>query len=132
MRILQKGFTLLELLVAFAISALALGVLYEGALTSLTGTHRVAQQARALAIARSQLAALDPPGAVGAGTWNGDVQGGFHWTLTVVPRAAAGPGGVATARPLVLYDARVLVTWPGLAGQRRRVTLDTRRAAAPP
>lgn len=127
MRKKSPGFTLLELLVAFAVAAIALTSFYGVTLTSLVFVDITARQTRALAIARSRLAMLDPPNAPAAGLSEGDETGAYHWVLTVVPRQAASPGGVATARQVILYEARITVRFPGGRGRERSVTLDTRR-----
>jgi len=128
MRIASAGFTLLEVLVAFAIAALALAAVYDGAIAGLRSTHLASRQAGALAIARSHLAALDPQGTVAPGIVEGDEPPGYHWVLTVVPLGVAAPGGVDTARPLVLYDVRVAVRWNGDGVRQRMVALESRRA----
>jgi general secretion pathway protein I len=128
----SHGFTLLELLIAFAITAVALSAFFGGVLTGLGSTDLAARQGRALAIARSRLAAMDPANAVTPGTFEGDEPGHYHWTLTVVPRAAAPPGGVDTARPLILYDIQVRVRFPGGLGGDRAVALATRRIGSGP
>ena len=133
----QKGFTLLETLVAFAIAALALTALYNGMLTSLLIGGDAARQAAALAIARSHLATLDPAGAVVPGPREGDEAGLYHWSLSVTPVAAARGGASEAARgtngpALVLYDARIAVSWRGATGRTRSVALATLRAGDPP
>lgn len=133
----ERGFTLLEVLVAFIIAALALGVLYEGAIGGLRAARVSGRYQEALSHARSHLAAL-AAGGLGAGEQSGDDGGGFHWRTRAVPIAATpiGPGGEGAgpqAPRAVLYAVRVSVTWDGDGGNRQ-VTLDSERlgVAAPP
>ncbi len=129
------GFTLLEVMVAFVIAALALGALMQGAGGGLRASRVAAHTQEALSRARSHLAAatLAPvPGEQG-----GDDGGGYAWRaatsrLLAAPparggSAGAGAGGAdAPRRSLVLYSVRVTVSWT-LDGGRREVSLDTER-----
>lgn len=54
----QAGFTLLEVLVAFVIAAIALGVFYEGTLTGLRSAQLSGNYEQAISLARSHLAEL--------------------------------------------------------------------------
>jgi len=56
MSIGQSGFLLLDVLVAFMIGALAIGVLYEAALTGLYSTAIASHYEQALSRARSRIA----------------------------------------------------------------------------
>ena len=128
----SAGFTLLEVMVAFIIAALALTLVFDSALAGLRGSGESAREIQALTLARSRLAAADLPGAIEPGLREGSDPGGFHWSRSIVPLTTSHAGGVETARPLVLYDVRVTVSWPGTFGRRRAVSLETRRAGQPP
>jgi general secretion pathway protein I len=113
----EAGFSLLEVLVAFVIAAMALAGLVEGVRRSLAAGEVTAHQAEALSRARSRLAAalvqplqqLDQQGEDG---------NGFRWHLHV---------GVAAASPAAtLFDVRVAVSWGGPEGRLRQVELATR------
>jgi len=56
----QPGFTLLEVLVALVIAALAMGVLFSGAVSGLRAARLGGHYAEALSRARSHLAAIGP------------------------------------------------------------------------
>lgn len=130
MRGREAGFTLLEVLVAFVIAALALGVLFRSAGESQTAVAAAAQYQEALSRARSRLAALEATGAPRAGDESGDDGGGYRWRVRTTPLAAgtARPNGVAPQ----LFTVSVAVSW-GAGGQARSVQLDTRRlGVAPP
>jgi general secretion pathway protein I len=126
----SSGFTLLEALVAFAIAALALSALYDGALTGIAGARDAARGMQALALARSRLEAagamtLRPQ----VMTASGEEQG-MSWRLRIAPAETARlPGTEAT-----LYEIGVVVSWGDGRG-RRQVRLDGTRiglAQAPP
>ena len=120
----DRGFTLIEVLVAFVIAALSLAVLARAAVDGLGSAHLSAQYTEALARARSRIAGLPSPPT--AGDFQGDEGNGFHWHLRV------SSGSRVTTRQnvnLVLYDVAVSISWTD--GDRKRVLqLDTKRAAA--
>jgi general secretion pathway protein I len=122
----EAGFTLLEALIAFAIAALALAALLQGALTGLRATQTATRTEEALARARSRLAALEAAPLAPADQ-RGDDGGGFAWRLRVAPEATSGG--------LTLYAVSVAVAWRD-GGTRREVRLETQRlgpsAAGPP
>ena len=117
-----RGFTLLEVLIAFVIAGLALAALTEAALGGLHATQAAAHVEEALSRARSRLAAaaLNPR----PGEQSGDDGGGFTWRVLIRP--AATEAAEEGARRPVLYDIQVEVAWT-LDGGTRRVTLETMR-----
>ena len=117
------GFTLLEVLVAFAIAALALSVLANASVTGLTNASEAGRYMDALARARSHLAGLAWPPT--PGDREGDDGQGYHWHVRIV----SGPSGNANRSGRVtLYDIAVSISWD--EGERKRVVqLDTKRAA---
>jgi general secretion pathway protein I len=120
----DRGFTLIEVLVAFVIAAMAMAVLARAAVDGLGNAHLSARYTEALARARSHLAGL--PTLPVAGDTQGDDANGFHWHLRIVP------GAHVTSRQniaLTLFDVSVSMSWED--GDKKRVLqLDTQRAAA--
>ena len=130
MRRAEGGFTLLEVLIAFLIAALALSVLFQGAVQSRAAVGIAARYGEALSRARSHLAALDAAGPPRAGDQQGDDGGGYRFRARTAPleTGAARPGGAAP----MLFSVAVSVSWE-TDGRTRTVQLDTRRlGAAPP
>ncbi len=113
----EAGFTLLEALIAFAIAALALAALLQGALAGLRATQAASRTEEALARARSRLAALEAA-PVAPADRRGDDGGGFAWRLRVAPEATSGG--------LTLYAVSVAVAWRD-GGTQREVRLETQR-----
>lgn len=124
----ERGFALLEVLVAFVIAALALGGLLTAALDGLRATATAGQYEEALARARSHLAALGRGGPLLAGTQSGDDGGGFAWKSRVALLAAAPLGGGTAAPRIGLYAIGVAISWSE-AGRKRAVTLQSERLA---
>ncbi len=121
----DDGFTLLEVLVAFAIAALALGVLFEGAVGGIRSTRVADRTEQALSRAQSHLAAVGQGTPLGTGTQEGDDGGGYHWSVRVRPLRSATS---ASAR-IVLYAVQVTESWSeGDGGDATRsVVLRTQR-----
>lgn len=129
----QDGFTLLEVLVAFVIVALALGVLFDGVLGGMRAAAVATHTEEALAIARSRLAAATS--VIHAGSTpqlraQGDEGSGFRWTVqvdaagsTTLARANSLLGGSAGAPQATLYRISVAVAWAS-DGAPRSVRLD--------
>jgi prepilin-type N-terminal cleavage/methylation domain-containing protein len=120
----EQGFTLLEVLVAAAIAALALAVLFQGAAGGVR-TARVADHVQeAVARARSRLAVLEHGPAPALGELSGDDGGGFRWRSSVAQVGSAGR--------VVLYDLAVAESWTADGGEREVALHGRRVLAAPP
>jgi general secretion pathway protein I len=97
----QRGFTIVESLVALAVLAITVVALYEAIGTGFRTFDRAAKIEEAVLLAQSQLdriVALRRLPDVRQGTVDGS---GFDWRLSIVP---AGSARLATVR--------VTVTWP--------------------
>ena len=126
----DAGFTLLEVLVAFIIAAIALSVLFRAAAENEAAAGIAGRYQEALSRARSRLAALDAAPLVTASDQQGDDGGGYTWRVRVSPLATA-PGSPAARGP-ALFAVGVAVAWVQ-GGRARTVELDTRRVGlAPP
>ena len=130
----ERGFTLLEALVAFAIAAAALTTLVQVATEGRRAVVTALRYQDAVSRARSHLdgayAALSP------GDQDGSDGGGFRWRLAVRAlestgkRDAAGRQVANTDRlVLTLYAVTVWITWQE-GGHERAVRLDSKRLVA--
>ncbi len=129
----DRGFTLLEVLVAFIIAALALAALFSGGLGGLQAAALSARYTEAVSRAESHLAAASLGDALAASDRQGDEGGGYHWHVRITQAAAATPppGAPRGTRTLALYVIRASVSWIG-SGQSRSVDLATMRSASAP
>lgn len=125
----QRGFSLLEVLVAFTILALTLGVLmqvFSGALNTaaLSGTYG---RATALAEAGLGLVGLDIP--LAPGSRSGETEDGLQWQVQVAefPVGNLLPG----EPPLPAYVITSEVSWETARGTRH-ISLSTLRLGDTP
>lgn len=114
----EAGFTLLEVLVAFVIAALASIVLYKAGFSGAAAAVTAARYQEAVVRAQSRLASLGTLTALQAEQLSGDDGGGFHWQITIAPEA--------TGHGLGLYAIRVVESFG-----TRHVTLVTERLGPP-
>jgi len=104
----DAGFTLLEALVALAITGLALATLLPMALDNASGVERAVGTRIAVAHAESALAALGTAVPLRLGETAGSFGDGYRWRLQV----AAGPDLLRdTPYQVTIYDVVVTVAW---------------------
>jgi general secretion pathway protein I len=127
----ERGFTLLEVLIAFAIASLALALLFRAASDGMLSVRTAGRYEEAVARARSHLAAIGRDAALVAGSSEGNDGGGYRWHLDVTPVATSQPATLGPARiggppPPELYAVSVAVSWRE-GGKDREFVLRTER-----
>ena len=120
----QRGFTLIEIIVALAILAVALGALFQSFSTGLRVTAATDRQAAAVMLAQSLLDRIGQDIPLAAGEQAGVADDGLRWSVTIVPSPLIAPDRRADS-PLLPFD--VVVTVAGDGG--RPLTLATLRLA---
>jgi general secretion pathway protein I len=81
----ERGFSLLEVMVAFAILAVSLGVLMQIFSRASLATHVAAQYSRAVSLAESRLEAVGSAFPLEEGTVSGEPEDGYAWELSIIP-----------------------------------------------
>ena len=134
----QQGFSLLEILVAFSILALSLGVLMQIFSGATRNADLTRNQTRATALAQSLIAGTSAESTLAAGENRGTTDDGFRWHIEVAPfddsSSAEGAASTPTAvASLDLWRIAVQVAWEGGAGlNERSVSLATLRTRPRP
>jgi general secretion pathway protein I len=133
----DRGFTLLEVVIAFAIAALALGVMFKAAIGGMSAVGTAGRYEEAISRAKSHLAAVGRDGPLSAGETQGDDGSAYRWRIRIVQVAAITqntnpltPFAQASFRKPTLYSVEVGISWSE-SGRSREVLLQTQRIGAP-
>jgi len=120
----QRGVSLLEVLVAFAIATLALGVLLQIFSRALQTNTVGARYARAAALAEAKLAAVGNEILLAPGVHSGAPEDGMDWIVNIEPYRPE--GWLGDEPPVAVYLVTAVAAWPD-PGHGRRVTLTSLR-----
>jgi general secretion pathway protein I len=115
----QRGFSLLEVLVAFAILALSLGVLLQIFSRAMTTTAVGETYSRAVTLAEAKLNSVGGDIPLEAGVYAGEPEDGMDWTVNVEPFQPEGWLGEDPS--LQPYRITAVASWPSFSGTRRVV-----------
>lgn len=153
----QRGFSLVEMIAAFLIFAIAMGVLMQVLSSSLRNARVSTTYTYAALWAQSKLDVLGVGEPIEPGQSSGSFDDDYHWELTIdevdaseieppaqmsvsdalddatqLAEGQAMPDPNAAMSPVQLYEARLVVSWGGSgAGNERRAEFITLRAANP-
>ncbi len=104
----QSGFSLLEVLVAFAILSMSLGILYQAFSNSLRNVGTSGDYSRAMIIAEARLAEAMADVPINEGSDQGEVDGRYQWKVMVQRYEYEGEEIVSRFTP---YQVEVVVSW---------------------
>lgn len=124
----EHGFTLIEVLIAFLVAAMAVGAIAYAATGAVAASRAAGRYDEAVARAESHLALLSAA-PLGDSDRQGEEGGGFHWHVRVASAGTAPLAGGTDALPAgtaTLYRVTVTLSW-GDGGARRSVRLDSAR-----
>lgn len=125
----QRGFTLVEIVVAFVLLALVLSTGFEIFSAGLKRAGELDDYSQAIVLAQSKLAAAGMEEPLAEGAVQGETEDRrFHWTMAITPTAEGfpppdqpqpGPG------TYMLFRVEVRVDWRGADQRERNYTLAT-------
>jgi general secretion pathway protein I len=117
----QRGFSLLEVLVAFTLLAITFGVVMQALSSNSRGLILAGEHSRAALLAESKLAEAGVLYPLQAGNLEGDLDDGYHWRLSMseYPEET----GYLKERAFVVTAE---VSW-GLSGKSRHYVLSSLR-----
>ncbi|NEX17238.1 MAG: general secretion pathway protein GspH [Halochromatium sp.] len=124
----QGGFSLLEVLVAFAVLALSLGLLLQIFSKAMSTAAIGETYSRAVALAEAKLDAVGTDVPLEEGVHSGDPEAGMDWIIHIEPYQL--PDWLAESAPLQPYQVTAVASWPSARGTRR-VMLRTVRLGEP-
>ena len=125
----QRGFSLLEVLVAFAILAVSLGVLLGIFSRATSATIASAQYSQAATLAESLLNLVGHEIPLEEGTVSGETESGFSWELTLFELDLSDEFPTSTPS-VTAYRINATVLWFD-AGRPRRLMLATLKLLDP-
>jgi len=124
----QAGFSLLEVVVAFAILALTLGTLIEIFSRAMNTTALSATYSRAATLAEARLNAVGIDIPLEPGTYGGEPEDGLAWEVQIQPYELPDVDWELPAQP---YRITAVVAWD-MAEGGRQVVLSTLRLGEQP
>lgn len=131
----QRGFTLIEVVVAFVLLTLVLSVSFEIFTRGMVRAGDLDDRSRALVVAQSRLALAGVDEALKEGVTSGESEDRrYQWSVTVrrADELAAGADGKAPSSTYALYRVDVHVGWRAGDGRDQALDLGTLVTAAKP
>jgi general secretion pathway protein I len=128
-----RGFTLIEMLAAFALFAIGFGVMMEMTSSSLRNARTGAELSEAALWAQSKIDIAGIDKALAPGSEVGEFDRKYRWEMNITewqPPADAAPLEVNGIAQMNLYQIELIVRW-GQGDRERRARFVTLRAIQP-
>ena len=109
----HQGFSLLEILVAFSILTVSLGIILKIFSTGITTAQVTGDYTTAVQIAKNLLDKTGNESPLKAGEINGSENKFYHWRVTVAPKVFTSPELDLHDLPVALFDVTARVWWGG-------------------
>lgn len=124
----QAGFTLVEVMAAFAIFAVLFGIILQILSTSVSNTRRSADFTQAALIAQAQLDMVGIEEIPVPGSYSGDAGDRYRWMMEIEPYFVESDSGANFEElPIDLYRVVLTVYW-GENESERTATFQTLRS----
>ena len=122
----EAGFTLIEVVVAFALLGLILAASFEIFTTGMARAADLDDYSAAIDVAQSKLAVVGAYGKIQEGDTRGESEDGrYAWTLIVRRYDESPDPNAPQASTVVMYRADVQVTWRGVDTRAHALGLST-------
>lgn len=124
----QGGFTLIEVMAAFAIFAMLFGVMLQILSTSVSNTRRSGDFTQAALLAQSQLDMIGIEGLPQTGLSTGTHDDRYRWEMSIEPYFVQDDRGINYEElPIDLYHVVLTIYW-GEGRSERSATFETLRS----
>lgn len=107
----HQGFSLLEILVAFSILTVSLGIVLKIFSTGITTAQVTGDYTTAVQIAKNLLDTTGNKSPLKAGEISGSENKFYHWRVTVSPKTFSSPELDLRDLPVTLFEVTVHVKW---------------------
>jgi general secretion pathway protein I len=131
----ERGFTLIEVVVAFVLLSLVLSVSFEIFTRGMARAGDLDDRARALVVAQSRLGLAGLEEGWSEGVTSGEsADRRYQWTLTIrrADELANGADGKPATSAYTMYRVDVHVAWRGADGREHALDLATLATGAKP
>ncbi len=108
----ERGFTLLEVMIALAILGISFALAMELLANGVRSAKASEDYTQAVLLARQKISEVASTATLGGSADGGEFGGGFRWSSEIQPLPRE------EDLPARLYQVRVRVTWPGRRGEK--------------